>query len=53
MDLDDRARIVARLADIGQQLNELPDDASIIDDEGFRHLMMVRDSLASALMATS
>jgi hypothetical protein len=48
-----RTRIVAHQADIGRQLNELPDDAWFTGDEELRHLLMVRDSLTSALMASS
>ena len=51
---DDRERIVAYLVDIGKQLNDLPDDDLSFDDRELRlHLMEVRDSLRSVLMASA
>jgi hypothetical protein len=50
MHLDDRLRIVACLANIGGQLNDLPDELSSVDRERLMHLMWMRDSLEHILI---
>jgi hypothetical protein len=49
MHLDDRARIVARLAEIGSQLGNLSEESSFEDRDIVSHLHWMRDLLSQAL----
>jgi hypothetical protein len=55
MHLRDRMRIVAYLAEIGNELNDLPpqNDLSPGGNQRLRHLIELRDSLQCALAASA
>ena len=50
---DDRSRIVAYLANIGKQINDMPSDLSSAERERLQHLMWMRDSLSRAFRSIS
>jgi hypothetical protein len=51
MHSDHRLRIVAHLADIGSELNDMPGELSSGDHERLLHLLWLRDSLRRALLS--